>query len=75
MTEVEDKLITYLLDRVSKGKVFFKSKYIAKEIGASQQQVGTTIANIIKNQKAPGIDIKPYSTAISTTWRIVIKTG
>jgi len=69
-TEKEDKILFYLRDSIDKGKCFFKSKYIAKELGLSPKQVGTTLFNLSQKQDILGIEIKPYSVAISTTWRI-----
>ena len=69
-TEKEDKILSYLQEKLAMGKEYFKSKYIAKETGLSPKQVGTTLFNLSQKQDILGLEIKQYSVAISTTWRI-----
>ncbi len=61
-------LINYLKSRVSSGKGFFKSKYIAKETGLSSKEVGTNMG--ILSETCPEFSIVKYSYSNSTTWLV-----
>ena len=61
-------LINYLKGRLSSGKGFFKSKYIAKETGLSSKEVGTNMA--ILSETCPEFSIVRYSYSNSTTWLV-----
>lgn len=71
LSEIEKKLLGYLKEQVRSGKMYYKSKHIAKDIGESPKCVGTTLFWLSKNPDVKGIEIKPWSESISTTWRIV----
>jgi hypothetical protein len=61
-------LINYLKERVKVGKNFFKSKYIAREIGLSSKEVGTNMG--ILAEICPEFSIQKYSYSNSTTWLV-----
>jgi hypothetical protein len=61
-------LINYLKSRLSTGKCFLKSKYIAKETGLSSKEVGTNMA--ILSETCPDFSIVRYSYSNSTTWLV-----
>jgi len=61
-------LINYLKSRVSSGKSFFKSKYIAKETGLSSKEVGTNMGILAETCRE--FSITRYSYSNSTTWLI-----
>ncbi|HWQ66132.1 MAG TPA: hypothetical protein VN372_04595 [Methanospirillum sp.] len=61
-------LISYLRDRLSSGRCFLKSKYIAKELGLSSKEVGTNMA--ILSETCPDFSIVRYSYSNSTTWLV-----
>jgi len=73
MSDFESKLLEYLRTNVATGKIFFKSKYIAKDIGdgATPKQIGAFLFKLSKNANITGISISPWSSSISTTWRIM----
>jgi hypothetical protein len=66
--ERQIRLIDYLESRVTAGKNFFKSKYIAKETGLSSKEVGTNMG--ILAETCPKFSIQKYSYSNSTTWLI-----
>lgn len=61
-------LIEYLKDRIRSGRGFFKSKYIARELGLSSKEVGTNMA--ILAETCPDFTIERYSYSNSTTWLV-----
>jgi len=66
--ERQIQLLEYLESRVKAGKNFFKSKYIAREIGLSSREVGTNMG--ILAETCPKFSIERYSYSNSTTWLI-----
>ena len=42
--ETQSRLITYLRKGLESGRHYFKSKYIAKDLGLSSKEVGTNMA-------------------------------
>lgn len=69
-SDFESKIIKYLKDSVKSGRIYFKSKYIAKEIGSTSKQVGTTLFRLSQYKKVRGIKVVSWSHSISTTWRV-----
>jgi hypothetical protein len=61
-------LIEYLKNRLTSGKCFFKSKYIARELGLSSKEVGTNMG--ILAETCPEFTIEKYSYSNSTTWLV-----
>jgi len=61
-------LIEYLKSRLTSGKCFFKSKYIARELGLSSKEVGTNMG--ILAETCPEFTIEKYSYSNSTTWLV-----
>jgi hypothetical protein len=70
-TESEEKIITYLKERVSKGHMYFKAKYIAKDLGESPKRIGNFLFKFSKKEKIPGIEIQAWMSSLSTTWRVI----
>jgi len=62
------KILNYLKKGVTRGKYFFKSKSIARELGLSPNEVGTNISMLIDN--AEDIVIEKWSYSYGTTWRV-----
>jgi hypothetical protein len=62
------KILSYLKKGVTRGKHFFKSKSIARELGLSPNEVGTNISMLIDN--ADDIVIEKWSYSHGTTWRV-----
>jgi len=62
------KILIYLKKGVTRGKQFFKSKSIARELGLSPNEVGTNISMLIDN--SDDIVIEKWSYSHGTTWRV-----
>ena len=70
-SELELTVIEYLKSSVKTGKMYFKSKNIAKEVGMSPKQVGATLFRLSQHKKIRGLEVVPWSSSISTVWRVV----
>lgn len=66
--ERQIQLLEYLDTQVKVGKNFFKSKFIAREIGMSSKEVGTNMG--ILAVACTKFSIQRYSYSNSTTWLI-----
>jgi hypothetical protein len=68
-TESETTLIKYLREQIANGKMYFKSKYIAEEIGITPKQVGATLFRL-SERRIRGIKVMQWSSSNSTTWQV-----
>lgn len=66
--ETQHKIVRYLQSGLEKGKHYFKSKYIAKELGLSPKEVGTNMA--ILSETCKELAIIKWSYSNSTTWMV-----
>ena len=66
--ETQARIIACLSLGVNKGKHYFKSKYIAKELGLSSKEVGTNMA--ILSEICQELSIIRWSDSNSTTWMV-----
>ncbi|KQC05487.1 MAG: hypothetical protein APR55_01595 [Methanolinea sp. SDB] len=66
--DTQDRIIQYLTAGLKKGKHYFKSKYIAKELGLSPKEVGTNMA--ILSEICQELAIIKWSYSNSTTWMV-----
>ncbi|HVP94167.1 MAG TPA: hypothetical protein VMS89_03235 [Methanoregulaceae archaeon] len=66
--ETQSRIIQCLKSGVTKGKHYFKSKYIAKELGLSAKEVGTNMA--ILSEICQELAIIRWSYSNSTTWMV-----
>jgi hypothetical protein len=64
----QTKILAYLKKGVTRGKQFFKSKSIARELGLSTNEVGTNISMLVDN--SDDIVIEKWSYSHGTTWRV-----
>jgi hypothetical protein len=64
----QGKIVSYLYTGVIKGKHYFKSKYIAADLGLTPKEVGTNLA--ILSEICEELDICRWSYSNSTTWRV-----
>ena len=62
------QILNHLKKGVTRGKHFFKSKSIARELGLSPNEVGTNISMLIDNSE--DIIIEKWSYSHGTTWRV-----
>lgn len=64
-------IISYLECQVEKGKVYFRSKDIAKELGLTVKTVAMHLSHIRDNNYCSSIFITAWSrNQNATTWRI-----
>ncbi|MCX6693344.1 MAG: hypothetical protein NT074_02145 [Methanomicrobiales archaeon] len=66
--ETQAKIVQYLGKGLEVGKHYFKSKYIAHELGLSPKEVGTNMA--ILAEICQELAIKRWSYSNSTTWMV-----
>lgn len=69
--ESQDQIVQYLRSGLSKGKHYFKSKYIAMDLGLSSKEVGTNMA--ILADICDDLTITRWSYSNSTTWMVTPK--
>ena len=65
----QELIAAYLRSAVKQGKQFFKSKYIASELGMSAKEVGANM-RIISDDERNKLKIERYTYARSTTWHV-----
>ena len=66
--DTQRKILYYLLTGLRRGKHYFKSKYIAKELGLSPKEVGTNMG--ILADICDELNIIRWSYSNSTTWLV-----
>jgi hypothetical protein len=64
----QEVIIEYLKNGMKQGKQFFKSKYIARDLGMSPKEVGTNMK--ILSDECGDLKIEKWSYSKSTTWRV-----
>ncbi|WOF16082.1 hypothetical protein F1737_04860 [Methanoplanus sp. FWC-SCC4] len=67
-TSTQNRIVYYLKSGIEMGKHYFKSKYIAKDLGLSSKEVGTNLA--ILADICEELEISRWSYSNSTTWRV-----
>ncbi|QYZ78281.1 hypothetical protein E2N92_01960 [Methanofollis formosanus] len=66
--DTQNRIVKYLMGGLRKGKHYFKSKYIAHDLGLSAKEVGTNLA--ILSEICEELEIKRWSYSNSTTWMV-----
>ncbi|AUV81421.1 hypothetical protein C2R22_06925 [Salinigranum rubrum] len=64
-----DRLERYLRRRAAEGEFYFKSKYIADEVGLSTKEIGALLPDL--RRSATAFDLEEWGYANATTWRVV----
>jgi len=64
----QKKILDYLVRGMGEGKQYFKSKYIARDLGLSPKEVGTNLK--ILSDVCTELKIEKWSYSKSTTWRV-----
>ncbi|MFB6131068.1 MAG: hypothetical protein ABEJ28_09635 [Salinigranum sp.] len=64
----EERLKQYLIDKAQDGELYFKSKFIAEEVGLSPKEIGALMVKL--RDSATEIDVEKWSYTSATTWRI-----
>jgi hypothetical protein len=63
----EDRLKTFLQDKAADGEMYFKSKFIADEVGLSPKEIG---ALMVKLKDSAELEVEKWSYTSATTWRV-----
>ena len=64
----EERLKQYLKSQAADGELYFKSKFIADEVGLSPKEIGALMVKLCES--AEDIEIEKWSYTSATTWRI-----
>ncbi|QSG04761.1 DUF7123 family protein [Halapricum desulfuricans] len=65
----EDRLRSYLREKVAEnGELYFKSKFIADEVGLSSKEIGALMVKL--TESASDLEVEKWSYTSATTWRI-----
>jgi len=69
--KTEAEIIGYLKEKVNEGQVYFKSKYIAKDLDEKPKRIGQILLRFSQKKKVSGMSVAPWSCTFSITWRVV----
>lgn len=64
----ETRLANYLRERADAGDMYFKSKFIAEEVGLSAKEIGALIVKL--QDSIDDLSIERWSYTGATTWRV-----
>lgn len=64
----KQRLEQYLRDQLEDGEMYFKSKFIADDVGLSPKEIGALMVQL--KDTATDIDIEKWSYTGATTWRV-----
>jgi len=64
----EERLKSYLKQKASDGEMYFKSKFIADEVGLSPKEIGALMVQI--RDSAGDLEVEKWSYTSATTWRV-----
>ena len=64
----ESRLADYLRERADAGDMYFKSKFIAEEVGLSAKEIGALIVKL--QDSVEDLSIERWSYTGATTWRV-----
>ncbi len=64
----DERLAAYLRDRVEDGEMYFKSKFIADDVGLSSKEIGALIVKL--QDSVDDLSIERWSYTGATTWRV-----
>jgi hypothetical protein len=64
----EGRLLSYLRERATDGEIYFKSKFIADEVGLSPKEIGALMVKL--RDSATDLEIEKWSYTSATTWRV-----
>jgi hypothetical protein len=63
-----ERLQAYLSERAEDGELYFKSKFIADEVGLSAKEIGALMVQL--RDSAADLEIEKWSYTSATTWRV-----
>ncbi|PSQ44602.1 hypothetical protein BRD17_03855 [Halobacteriales archaeon SW_7_68_16] len=62
------RLERYLREQAADGETYFKSKFIAGDVGLSSKEIGALMVQL--RDSVEGLEIEKWSYTSATTWRI-----
>ena len=70
-TEAKTELLKdYLRDRAESGNLYFKSKFIAADVGLSPKEIGAIFAKI-RIDSTTDFQLEKWAYTSATTWRVI----
>ena len=64
----EERLKSFLARKAADGEMYFKSKFIADEVGLSPKEIGALMVKL--RESAQDLQIEKWSYTSATTWRV-----
>ncbi|WP_276273047.1 DUF7123 family protein [Haloarcula litorea] len=64
----EQQLKSYLAEKAADGEMYFKSKFIADEVGLSPKEIGALMVKL--KDSATDLEVEKWSYTSATTWRV-----
>ena len=64
----EQRLKAYLERNAADGELYFKSKFIADEVGLSSKEIGAFMCKL--SDATTDLEIEKWSYTSATTWRV-----
>ena len=64
----EDRLRNFLAEKAADGEIYFKSKFIADEVGLSPKEIGALMVKL--SDSAGDLEVEKWSYTSATTWRV-----
>jgi len=64
----EERLKGYLQQKAADGEMYFKSKFIADEVGLSPKEIGALMVKL--RDSATDLEVEKWSYTSATTWRV-----
>ncbi|MCT9094432.1 hypothetical protein [Haloarchaeobius sp. HME9146] len=64
----ETRLADYLREKANDGEMYFKSKFIADDVGLSPKEIGALMVKL--RESATDLEIEKWSYTSATTWRV-----
>ncbi|QPV64547.1 hypothetical protein I7X12_08020 [Halosimplex litoreum] len=66
----EQRLKAYLRQKAEDGEMYFKSKFIADEVGLSPKEIGALMVKI--RDSTTELEVEKWSYTSATTWRVEV---
>ncbi|MFC6974577.1 hypothetical protein ACFQL1_07600 [Halomicroarcula sp. GCM10025709] len=64
----EERLKSFLAEKAADGEMYFKSKFIAEEVGLSPKEIGALMVKL--KDSASELQVEKWSYTSATTWRV-----
>lgn len=64
----ERRLASYLRERAADGEFYFKSKFVADDLGMTPSQVGRLVSRL--DDSVEDLEVERWSYTNATTWRV-----